>query len=404
MRNSYSLHLRKKLRVFFLLSIIMLSVLLPGTVFSASSEELPVEAEHAILIEAETGRILYEKNTGEKAYPASLTKIMTLIVAMEALEEGLVDWEDEITVSENAWRTRGSQMYLEHNQRITFRELIKGIAIISANDACVAVAEHIYGSENVFVNRMNQKASELGLENTNFVNTSGLHEEEHYTTAKDISIMALHLIQNYPEATSYQAETSFTFNDIKQYNRNPLLESFKGTDGVKTGRTGESGYSLAASTQRDGLRFISVVMKNESNEEREQDSKILLNHAFNNYGLYSIKEKGEILERVPVKQGVENTVPVKPKGELVVVLSGPEKDRVSTEVTFNEELSAPVKEGEIVGEVKVELDGEVLAQAELVTGDSVEELGFFASVWDSMKNFFIGLAQMAWEGITGIFG
>ncbi len=399
--------MKPKLKKIFttLLLFILCASFLPGVDAEKvhAQTDISLEAEHAVLLEAHTGEVLYEKNAHENNYPASLTKIMTLAIAMEALENGMVDWEDTVTVSENAWRTGGSQMYLDHNQEVSFRELIKGIAIVSANDACIAVAEHIYGSEASFVDRMNRKADELGLENTSYVNTHGLHSEDHYMSPRDTAVLSHYFISNYPEAAKYQSEKTFTFNDIKQYNRNPLLGSFQGTDGIKTGRTDESGYSLAATAQRDGMRFIAVIMNAEDNEERKKDATALLSHAFNNYELYTVATTGAHTGDARVYEGKQDTVPVRPGHDLEVLIPRGEAENVHTKLNFDLEITAPVKEGEVLGEVEVYLGEELLDIAKVEAAEDVEKLGFWASLWNSVKFFFSGLLQTVWEGITGIF-
>ncbi len=359
--------------------------------------ELELSAQAAVLIEAETGKILYEKNATEPLPPASLTKIMTLLVAMEEMEQGRVDWDTVITASQRAWETRGSTMFLNIGQEATLREMIQGIAIVSANDACVAVAEHLYGSEAAFVQRMNQRAAELGLENTNFVNTHGLHDPEQYMSALDVARLASFFVTTQPEAAAYQAEREFTFNEIWQENRNPLLGSYPGADGVKTGSTPEAGMCLAASSIQQGMRLVSVVMNTPSLKSRGEESEVLLNYGFRNFELITFYEAGQAAVFVPVNRGQDKELALTAKRPVVAIAPrGDDSYVINEQLILNETLEAPVEAGQSIGTLRlVDSAGEVLNEIELFAAESVERLGFFGSVFRIIGDFFTGLWDKA---------
>lgn len=389
----------------------LFSAAAPTVAADEFEDDLSLKAETSILMDAHSGRILYENNAQKPLPPASLTKIMTLTVAMEALENGDVEWDDKVTISRNAWETSGSQMFLQINREVPFEELIKGIAIISANDACVAVAEHLYGSEEGFVQRMNQKARGLGLDNSSFTNASGLHDEDHYMSAEDVARLSQHLIENYPEAAQLQGESSFATDarytteeeDISQDNRNPLLGEYQGADGIKTGWTNQAGYSLAGTAERDGLRFISVVLNTDKDEHRKEDSMTLLNFGFNEYEKYTISSVGEAVDEAPIERGSDKTVSLHATEPLELAIPQGEEDKIDLEITLSEEISAPVEKGDLLAEITVYFEGEAVIESVLESGQDVERLGFFAHLWDQAKEFFSGLWQQAMGSITDFF-
>ena len=394
--------------------VLTLFLLLAAPVFShnhsfALSED--IKAETFLLMDAHTGRILYQNNADITMAPASLTKIMTLLIAVEALDQGEVEWDEMVTVSQRANETGGSQMFLSYNIEVPFKELIKGIAIISANDACVAVAEHLYGSKEAFVHRMNQKAEELGLENTSFSNASGLHSDSHYMSAKDVAKLSQYLIQNHPEITSLQSEPSYATSpkythedeEIVEYNRNPLLGNYEGADGIKTGWTSQAGYSLAATAERDKLRFISVVMKTDSNNQRRRDTETLLNYGFNYYRNYHLATPGETVESIPVERGTEDEIPLVATETLKMAVPKNEEHKLALEVTPKNEIQTPIEKGETLAEVKVLFEEEIILDSTLEAGQDIARLGFFAHLWDQTKSFFSGLWQQIWGNVTEFF-
>ncbi len=369
----------------------------------SAEEELELTAAAAVLIEAQTGMVLYEKNATEPMPPASLTKIMTLLVAMEELKKGRVDWDTPITASQKAWEVSDygntSTMFLNIGQQATFREMIKGIAIVSANDACVAVAEHLFGSEEAFVQQMNRRAKELGLENTHFVNSHGLHDPDQYMSALDIARLSAYFIQTQPEAAAYQAEREFTFNDIRQFNRNPLLGSYPGADGIKTGSTPQAGYCLAATSEQQGIRLISVVLNTPGMRERGLDSEVLLNYGFRNYKLLTLYDAGEPVAHAAVSRGREREVPLVARRPVAAVV--PREDEhynIEQVLLLDEPLAAPVEEGQSAGAIQlIDPEGNVIDEVELFVAQTVERLGFFRSILRSIGDFFAGLWNRVWS-------
>jgi len=356
-----------------------------------------LSAETAVLMEFSSGQVNYAKNADEPRPPASLTKIMTLLLVYDALDKGETSWDEQVTISEKAWATGGSQMFLEIDQQVTVGELITGIATISANDACVAISEHLYGSEELFVREMNRKAREMGLQNTQFQNTSGLHHEEHYTSAMDMAKIAHYFIQNYPESLELHAQEEYIFNDIRQYNRNPLLGRYPGADGLKTGHTSLAGYCLVGTAYQDGMRFITVVMDAPSNSSRLSDSETMLNYAFRNYSLYPLFEDGEIVGKAKVSRGEERYVDIQSNKAVEVVVPFEREDEVEYKLETPESIPAKVEAGTPAGYIEVSLDGQVLQTFPLSAASDVEEGGRIALFFRAIGDFFSGI----WGGFTG---
>ncbi|MGB4565098.1 MAG: D-alanyl-D-alanine carboxypeptidase family protein [Dethiobacteria bacterium] len=394
------MNLYKRICGAVVLVLFLAASLLP--VSAASREVLDLHTDAAVLIEAETGTLLYAGPDAEKPMPpASLTKIMTLLIAMEEMERGAVDWDTPITASQKAWETGGSTMFLNIGQQATFRDLIRGICIVSANDACVAIAEYLYGSEAAFVEQMNRRAKELGLENTHFVNSHGLHDDDHYMSPLDVARLGAYFMQTQPEAARFQCEREFTFNDIRQFNRNPLLGNFPGADGIKTGSTPEAGYCLAATSKQDGMRLISVVMNTPGNEERGEDSRVLLNYGFRNFQFVVLAEAGETVTTVPVTRGRRRELPATAKAPIrLVIPRHVNENRLEQVFSLPDSVKAPVEKGTPLGSVQVKLEGETLAEMELLAGDSVEKLGFFASLWRSIGDSISNLWQKIWSKVS----
>ncbi len=380
-------HLRR--HIAYTLLLLLIIGLLPAPAFGQVPLELNAEA--AVLMEAHTGTILYTKNADQPMPPASLTKIMTLLLTLEDIEQGLINFDTEVVASEKAWKTGGSTMFLNVGQQVTVEELLKGIAIVSANDACVAIAEHLYGSEAAFVQKMNQRAKELGLENTNFMNSHGMHHPDHYMSALDIARLSAHLEENHPEATALHMETEFTFNEIKQFNRNPLLNRFPGADGIKTGSTPEAGLCLAGSSTQEGMHLISVVLNCADDTTRLEDSEVLLNYGFRQYELAAVATEGEILATAPVVKGNLRTVSLMSGEPVLAVIPRGEGARLEKITNINKDLEAPVKKGTVAGSLDIMLKGEKLVSVQLVTGEEINRLKLLPSLWRSVGDFFVRL-------------
>jgi D-alanyl-D-alanine carboxypeptidase (penicillin-binding protein 5/6) len=358
----------------------------PATVFD-------VAAGSAVLVEVSTGQLLFDKGADIPLPPASITKLMTLLLALEAVEKGQVAWDDPVIVSERAWRMGGSEMFLKIGQEVTFGDLLTGISVVSANDACIAVAEHLAGSEEIFVQRMNKRASELGMTNSSFVNSSGIPATGHQMSARDIALLSRYLVQKHPKVLELYAKREFTFNDIRQFNRNPLLGRFPGADGLKTGWTDEAGYCLVGTAVQDGIRLISVVLNTAGEQERLTATQKLLNYGFRNFELHTAAAAGDhIGEGVPVRDGRKPFVPVTSKEDIrVMVPAGRQPADLELLIAETADLLAPVKAGTSAATLEVRLDGITLATAELVTAEDISRANLFVRLLRAVSRLFLNL-------------
>jgi len=352
---------------------------------------LELNAEAAVLMEASTGKVLYSKNASQPLPPASLTKIMTILLTMEELEQGTINLDTAVTTSSKAWKTGGSTMFLNVDQQATTKQLLQGIAIVSANDACVAIAEHLCGSEAVFVQKMNQRAAELGLENSHFMNSHGMHHPDHYMSTLDIARLAAYFVIKHPEAAALQTEEEFTFNEIQQFNRNPLLGSFPGADGIKTGCTPEAGFCLAGSSTQNGMQLISIVMNCPDEDTRLQDSEVLLNYGFRQYELATVASAEEVLATAPVNKGNLREVNLVAGQPVLAVVPRGKTDQLEEVIAVSKNLEAPEKKGAVAGSLDIVLDGEKLTSVELITGEEVKKLKLLASLWRSVGDWITQL-------------
>ncbi|MBS4022777.1 MAG: D-alanyl-D-alanine carboxypeptidase [Dethiobacter sp.] len=375
-----------------LISLLLITFLLLPTVALAGNT-FDVASGSALLMEFSTGQVLFDKNADIPLPPASITKLMTLLLAFEALESGQVVWEEEVLISEKAWRMIGSKMYIKVDTRVKFGDLVTGVSVVSGNDASVAVAEHLYGSEEAFVRRMNEYAAELGMTNTRFQNSTGLPASGHEMSARDIAILARHLILNHPEILELESQRDFTYNNIWQENRNPLLGKYPGADGLKTGWTEEAGFCLVGTAEQDGVRMISVVLNTTSDQQRLIASQELLNHGFRNFRLAVAVSPGDIVGAVPVKHGRQTTVDVTVNEEVTVVAPAGRQGDIELVITEAKALEAPVTEGESAGTVEVQLDGETLAETELVAAEDAARANIVVRLWRAIARLFGTLAS-----------
>jgi D-alanyl-D-alanine carboxypeptidase (penicillin-binding protein 5/6) len=334
-------------------------------------ENFSVNAKSAALFDFNSGQFLLEKNADEKIEPASLTKVMTLYVVDDKLKSGAVKLNDMVTISEYAWSMGGSQMFIKVGTQVPLDVLLKGIAVVSANDACVAVAEHMSGKVEVFVDEMNRKALKLGLTNTHFVNVHGLPGPGQFTTARDMAVLASKYIRDYPDVLKLHSLPEFTYNNITQRNRNGLLKMNVGVDGLKTGYIATSGYHLLATAQREGRRLIAVVMGAEKPKIREAECLNLLNYGFRNFVLKEVLKKGATVKTVAVKGGKADTLEVIAQDEVIMTLPVLEKESVKTKQVIPAEIAAPIKKGAVVGQVAIEKDGKQIRQVNLVAKNDV---------------------------------
>ena len=342
----------------------------------AASGELNLDAKGAILMEAETGTVLYESESKTKLYPASVTKVMTMLLIMEALDSGSVTEDDPVTASENACSYGGTQIYLEVGETMTLRDLLKSVAVNSANDAAVALGEYLAGSEGAFVARMNERAKELGAENTNFVNPCGLPDENHYTCAYDVALFTKELL-THPHILDY---TGIWMDSLRNggfglANTNKLLKTYDGITGMKTGYTEAAGHCLAATATRDGMSLIAVVLGGETSKGRFASAASLLDYGFGGYTV--VRRSVGDLPDLPVLRGKADTVSVAAEGDLTLVVKKSEVSNIALEVTVEEVLQAPVSVGQVVGTAKFMYEGEEVLSVPVVATKSVEKAGFF---------------------------
>lgn len=346
----------------------------------AAGPDIP--APSAILMDAATGTILFEKNAHEKLAPASVTKVMTLLLAMEALDSGRITWDDTVTVSEAAAAKGGSQVYLEVGEQMSMDEMLKSVVVSSANDCATALAEHIAGSEAAFVDMMNARAAELGLEDTHFVNCTGLDDDpsskEHLTSAHDIAVMSRELL-THDAIRKYTTIWMDTVRDGKfgLSNTNKLVRFYQGTTGLKTGYTSSAGHCLSASAERDGIELIAVVLHCASSTDRFQSAKALLDYGFANYALVS-SELPEELSPVRVKLGVETEIEPQLQPSAPILIEKGEQAKVTKTVTLCEEVTAPVAAGQQLGTLTIATDQRTLAEIPIIAPAAVEKL----SLWE----------------------
>src|SRR6516165_10107498 len=335
---------------------------------------IETQAKHALILEVETGAVLLDKGADERIPPASMSKIMTAYIVFGMLKEGRAKLTDELPVSEQAWRLQGSKMFVPIGGRISIDDLIKGVVIQSGNDACLVLAEGLAGSEDAFVELMNQKAKEIGLKDSHFANVSGLPDSDHWMTARDLATLAMRTINDFPEYYHYYSEMDYEFNNIKQGNRNPLLYKNVGADGLKTGHTEEAGYSLTASVTRDNRRVIIVLNGLPTMKARAQESDRLIEWAFREFNDYRLFAAGDKVDDGEVWLGAEPKVPLSVDKDLVVTL--PRKTRKDMKVTveYDRPIPAPVQKGDTVGKVVMTVPDVPSVEAPLVAAASVERM------------------------------
>lgn len=366
----------------------LIALLLTLTVFSHALAAAPIPAPPTIaasghlLIDFNSGHVLVEKNAGERLEPASLTKIMTAYVVLRELKEGNINLEQQVLVSKKAWRTPGSRMFIEVNKKVSVEKLLKGMIIQSGNDASVALAEHVAGSEETFANLMNEHGRRLEMDNTHFVNSTGLPAEEHYTTAQDIAKVTAATVREFPEFYKWYAEKEYTFNKIKQHNRNKLLWRDNAVDGVKTGHTEAAGYCLVASAQRDGMRLISVVMGTKSEDARAKESQALLNYGFRFFETHRLYSAGEKLTKVRVWKGDKERVSLGIIQDLYITIPRRQYKNLKAGMNISPRIMAPILKGQSLGTVNITLEGEAISEVPLVALDGVAE----GSLWQQAKD------------------
>lgn len=374
----------------------LLSALL---IFSSAVQSAPailpappqLAAEGYLLIDAATGQSLASFNAEQRLPPASLTKLMTSYVAAQEIARGTVSRDDEVLISVKAWRMEGSRMFIREGTRVRMEDLLRGMIIQSGNDASVAIAEHVAGSEEAFVDIMNQYAERLEMVDTNFMNVTGLPDENHYTTASDLSKLTVALISEFPEHYKMYSEKHFSYADIRQPNRNKLLIRDSSVDGVKTGHTEAAGYCLVASAVRDGMRLVSVVMGTQSDEARLSESQKLLTYGFRYFETATLYQADEVMRQVRVWGGQHGSVKLGLDQSVLLTLPRGGRDSLQAEIKLQNEVHAPVEKGQQIGILELtQASGDVMSfPVKALNG--VQEAGFFSSLWDSLALFFLTL-------------
>lgn len=379
----------KKIVVWLTVLITVMSVIVP-----VKAEGPEIEAPCAILTEASTGRVIYEKNADESLHPASITKIMTLLIIFDAVDDGSISPEDTVTVSEHAASMGGSQVFLEPGEKQTVETMIKCIAIASANDACVAMAEHISGSEDAFVQSMNERAEALGMNNTHFVNCCGLDADGHMTTARDVAIMSRELITAHPAIHDYsciwmdtithvtrRGESEFVLN-----NTNKLLKQYEWATGLKTGSTSLAKFCLSATARRNNIELISVIMASPSGKTRVSDSIALLNYGYGICSLYHDNNMPSI-DVIPIKGGIRSDISVEYSSQMNYLFTDKyDASLIESHAEYLEDLEAPVQKGDVIGQLTYTYDGKFMDSIDIIASESIKKAGYgdyINSLWQS---------------------
>ena len=357
----------------------------PGVPFSPPPA---LAAKAYLLLDYNSGQTLVAQNPDERIEPASLTKLMTAYVTFAALRQKTLTLEQVVPVSTRAWKTEGSRMFIEPNKPVTAAELMRGMIVQSGNDACIALAEAIAGSEEVFAQMMTREAQRLGMKNTNFTNSTGLPDPKHYTTARDLSILAAALVRDYPEYYPLYSMKEFRYNNIKQSNRNRLLWLDPTVDGMKTGHTENAGYCLITSAKRGERRLVSVVLGTASESMRAIESQKLLNYGFQFYDTVKLYDKNQAVSSLRVWKGDSNTLKAGFASELYVSVPKGQADKLKATVESRQPLLAPLKAGQSVGTLKLELDGKPFRELPVAALENVDLAGIFGRGWDTIRLLF----------------
>lgn len=378
----------KKVICFFICVCFMMHSVV---VFAESNTDLGLNAKSAILMEEATGNILYESNPDERLPIASVTKVMTMLLIMEAVDSGKISLDDMVTVSENAMSYGGSTMFLETGEQLTVNDMLKGIAVASANDGCVAMAEHLAGSESAFVDMMNEKAKKLGMENTHFMNTNGLDEDDHYSSARDVAIMSRELMKH---------ETIFNYTSIwmdtlrggkfQLANTNKLIRFYDGANGLKTGSTSKALCCLSAAAKRNDMQLIAVVLGAPTSAERFASAKSLLDYGFVNYAVNTQITAGDEVQKIAVEKGVDKEVDVVAGDSCSTLVKKGQEDNITKEIKIDETITAPIEAGQKIGTMTISRDGEVIADIDLNASSAVEKKGIGLIIKDFFATIFFG--------------
>lgn len=365
--------------------LLMLSLLI--SVNTQAKDINSLISPSAILMDG-TGKVLYEKNPDEKLPPASVTKIMTMLLVMEAIDRGEITFDDIVTVSENAAKKEGSHIFLAPNEQMSVKDLMKGVAVASGNDASIALGEHLAGSHEKFVEKMNSRAKELGMNNTHFINCNGLDADGHLTTARDIGIMTVELLK-HPKIFEFTTIWMDTLRDgaFGLANTNKLIRFYEGANGMKTGSTSKAGCCISATALRDGLQLVAVIMGAPNSKERFSDASTLLNYGFGGFEKAVLGESENIYKYIPVSKGVSETVPVKLKNEFSAVVAKGRAKEITSKETIPDVIESPVKKGQKVGNIAYYSENELIGNVELIAAENVDKIGFLYTFEKLLINF-----------------
>lgn len=351
---------------------------------------LELECESAILICQDTGEVLYEHNSHEKLRPASVTKVMTILLIMEEIDAGRLSYEDKISCSENASNMGGSQIWLDPKEELTVDEMLKAICVVSANDCTVAMAEHICGSEELFVEKMNQRAKELGMNDTTFKNCHGIDEDGHETSSYDISLMSRELLMKHPNIKKYTTIWMDSLRDGKSelVNTNKLIRNYEGATGLKTGSTSLALFNLSASATRNDLSLIAVVMRAPTTKDRFSCAKKLLDYGFSNYQYKKFSTQDDFVTNINVDKGTCMEIPIRYSDTTGKVIKKQNEINIEQEIVLDNSVQAPINKGQVLGEVTFRLDGEIVGKSNLIAGEDVEKIGMFSMSKKIIKKWF----------------
>lgn len=348
------------------------------------------KAKQAFIVDNETGQVLLSKNADQHMPTSSMSKVMTIYMVFDALKNGTLEMDAALPVSEKAWRKAGSKMFVEVGKKVKVKDLLRGVIVQSGNDATIVLAEGLAKSEDAFAKIMTKKAIELGMENSNFVNASGWPDPDHYSTAEDLALMAKRVIEDFPEYYKFYSETEFTYNNIKQQNRNPLLYRDIGADGLKTGHTEAGGYGLIGTAVKEDRRVIMVVNGLESEKDRADEAARLIEWALNTFTNIDLAKAEEPLSQAPTAMGKMETVSLVLEKDIKLTIPKSARNNFTVDVKYNSPLIAPIKQGQQVGTMTVNIPSMEPLQYPLFAGHAVEELGLFKKTWAKMKYFVRG--------------
>ena len=371
--------------------LIVVGIIFP--ILSSASALVPpapqIKATSYILLDAQTNKVIVEYEADERNPPASLTKIMTTYLVEQMIQRGVVERSEKVPVSIKAWKAEGSKMFIREGTEVDLMDLLRGVVIQSGNDASIALAEFVAGDEASFAQMMNEQAEKLGMLNSNFLNSTGLPDEGHYSSARDMALLTKDMIKRFPEHYQLYSERSFKFNNIDQPNRNRLLRYDRSVDGVKTGYTKAAGYCLVASAERNGMRLISVVMGAENDDSRVRESQKLLTYGFRNFETSTIYEESEIVKSAPLFYGVEEVISLGVSENVSVTIPRGSYEKLEAQIKMPKIIEAPVRKGDVLGELLLMMDEETIYKTSVISLENYEQAGLFSRLSDYLELIFL---------------